>query len=51
MVTKCKHIFKTLSDASGGWQSKNAIFQCTKCNKLFCSDGVTYWEITYEDNE
>jgi len=37
---KCKHKFKTISNASGGWQSKNALIQCEKCLKVFSFDPI-----------
>jgi hypothetical protein len=35
-----KHDFKCISQASGGWQSKNAIVQCTICKKVFVFDAM-----------
>lgn len=35
---KCKHDFKCISNASGGWQSKSALVQCLKCYTVFSYD-------------
>lgn len=31
----CKHKFRTVSNASGGWQGKDALLQCDKCGQVY----------------
>lgn len=48
---KCKHKFRTLSNAAGGWKTKPLIVQCDKCDKVYKDFYNGFWQVEIHDEE